>query len=308
MSRTKAGTLGVRALKQKCAGLVSSVRNRGVASEHEIEKNRPGGEGNPDRSIWGWLHYHSVLHRYLERENIAAGRSVRPDQRSKQGQASSPGEEEVLLSMIGNIAERVHLSTPLGEDRSITDLTVEPKGLLAFVEIDALDQDCRWLAARLVVLQELADTGGASPTDLQAAQLVAQRIVELQARLVWIVTSPGSRCPYDAVREASPSVPAHLLDLDPLDLTRILITHRRVNGARTMALAPFVPKDKPSLASPSWSVFIAATAREIKEDPEVLLRDWSLQKIVASAALAAKARLDAEEQAKKEAAAKSKTA
>jgi hypothetical protein len=289
----KRSTIGVRALQKRCADLVTSVRNRALASELELTSLAPGGERNPGRTIDEWLYYFAVLHRFLEREQIAAGRSVRPDQR-KGDRAAGATDAFDLLADIGGVGERVDLRIPVDEGR-VTSLTVEPKGMLALVEIHELDRDCRWLGARLSVLQEVEDDGLATPNDLQAMSDCARRIAEYVARIVWILTTPGAWCPYDPSRDAEPSAPAHLKDLDLLDLTRILMAHRRINGDADAALALYLPSRSAEKAPPmTWSVFYAATSREINVDSEVLLKHWSRKKVIVQAVLAAKARMDAE--------------
>ncbi len=298
----RAAVLTARALKHKCAGVVTSVLNKGCASEREIEEFRPGGERNKDLTVWGWLHFYTVLNRWLEREEVQIGRSRRPDQRKQELAGLPPGTNEIdAMAMLGGQGERLELITPLTDPagKRVEFLTIDPKGIEALIEIDHLNMDSRWLGARLTVLQELIDAGLGSAGDVQAAQATARRIVDLLGRMVWVLTSPGPECPYDPVRDVEPDVPPHFKTLDDLDLTRFLLMHQRVHGTRLRALEAYVPRTSEARASqPGWAVFIAATAREIHEDPEHLMKHWALQKIVASAALAARARLDAEAAAK----------
>ena len=292
MSRPRASVITARALKDRCAGVVTSILNRQLATKEDVDAWRPGGARNADTTVWGWFAFHSQLMALSERDHLQAARRE---------SANRSGTDEVaLLAMLGGRGESFDLVTPLPDgELEVLALTVWPKGLQALTEVQDLDQDCRWLAARLVVLQELIDEGLASAGDLQAAEQTSARIVEYTARIAWILTSPGAECPYDPGVGPGDAMPKRYLHLDPLDLTALLLVHRRVNNARLLALAPFIPRDPASAkAAQSWAVIMAATGREIHEDPEHLIKAWPLQKVVASAALAAKARLDAEAAAK----------
>lgn len=315
MARVKGGTIGVRALKERCAGLVSSVRNRGLASEHELERNKPGSEGNPDRTVWGWLHYHSVLHRYSERENIAAGRSVRPDQRKSDAAAAAgailEGDDEAFLAALAGTGRNVMLVRPIAtDDRLITELTVYPKSRAALLEIHLLDEDIQWVHTRLAHLWDANDRGVAT-AEQQALLAPAQhRIAKLQRRIVWILTHGHgdctAMCPYEPDAIGNPEEPYWLSALDEYDIARILLAHRRVNELAIAHLSAYMPKDlEHGKAKPlvRWSTFVAATASETGRDPEVLNKRWALSKVVTEAVLSAKAKREAFEAAKAAAAA-----
>jgi hypothetical protein len=312
-----------KALKERCARDASSVLNRGLASENELAALTPGGERNPDRSVWGWLHYYVCLHRFLERENVAAGRSVKPDQRRSPGQDT--GDElpdaELVLAMLNSEGETLMLKSPLrvgefsgfsgapkkGDDEHEPDvrigfLTVEPKGISALTEIERLHTDTRWLTARLAVLHDAMSAGVATAEDLHAATLTAERLVEYQARIVWILTSDGPECPYDPTRDADVEAPRHLRSIDPVDLTRLFLVAHRVQGERVALLKSFIPRDTKSRdGAANWGHLAGAVARGMNADPEHLIKHWSREKVVATAALAAIDRTAAEKAAKERA-------
>lgn len=301
----RSNVLTVRTLKAKCADYASSARARKLVSERELEDFHPGGARNADTTVHGWFYYACVLQRWHEREQIAAGRSVRPDQVPGSGNAgATPMDESTLLEMLSSRGKAVTLVTPIpGPDGPITELVVGAKSFEALAEIDDLDHDCAWLSPRVAVLRTLAEQGLAKPEDLELTSRCVERCSELVARIVWILTADGAACPYDPARDFPESVPRHLFAIDTLDLTRLLLAHREVNGTRLQALQHFIPSkgSADNTLRSSWSLFIASTANEIHQDPETLVRRWSLQKVVAAATLAARARLDAQDAAKAEA-------
>lgn len=304
--RGGAGVIGVRALQERCTGLVSSVLNRGLASEREVNEFRPGGEKNPDTTVWGWNFFQVKLHRWLEREQIAAGRSVRPDQVKTPEKSAADvlaSDDQDMLNAMAGVGRNVALVRPidLPDGTVLREITVYPKGRLALQEIHLLDEDVQWVHRKLQHLWHANDEGFATAEMLAAIAPGQRRILELQRRIVWILSTPGAWCPYEPDAIENPEVPGWTGALDEFDFTRILLAHRYVNELQIAHIAAHIPKGGD--AKPArFSTFVAATAQETGHDPEELQKRWSLAKVYATAALAAKAKREALDAAKKAAA------
>jgi hypothetical protein len=217
--------------------------------------------------------------------------------------ASAPGSGNDLRAAfaLGAQPQRVlrHLPDEHGNPRY---LAVHPKSFNALVHISARDEQVGFLSREVSRL-------GASGTP-EALDAYVRGLVEIERQqkiMVWSVTHPGCKLPYDPKVVTEPDVPADagLDDLTTLDVVEVIRGHLDVNQRGLMALRTLLGDEAPDgeFKRASWSVFFSNTGAELGIRPGALMEDWALAEVMIMVRSANAARKEAIENARPHAAA-----
>ena len=292
MAPTK-GTQGTKArkfrfadLREKCRILASVVDTAGVATEAEVRTVRPGSPENPDRGVWGWLHYHANLVAFNARTASA------------RGLGESEGLEDPEQLILKALRRQPETLEPVAAGRhGVPDrLVVCPKGL------DALF----WFHEKDRIIARLSDTHAQlearrGEVDPELAERAATELTYQTLLLVWAACTDGPWLPFDPYHDRHPELPAWLYALDMRDAVAVVRLFQEVNGGRLRALSALMPSAAPDGSSPpraSWSVFGSALSMEIGVPVSTLLRDWTLGEVLAQVHISAGAKQEAMDRAK----------
>ncbi len=273
-------------LREKCKILASVVDTSGVATEAEVRAVRPGSPENPDRGVWGWVHYHANLVAF----------NARTETRSAAGGALGEDPEQLILKAqrrVPEVMEPVAAGTHGVPDR----LVVPPKGLDALFWFHEKDI----LAARLVDALETL-RARQDHVDPELEERVSTELAYENQLLAWASCAEGPWLPFDPYRDSRPELPAWVRALDPRDLVAVNRLFHEVNGGRMRALVAFMPGKRPDgdgdAPRASWSVFASSVAMEMSVPVSTLLRDWTLGEVLAQVHVAATAKQDAMDRAR----------
>lgn len=277
-------------LREKCKILASVVDTSGVATEAEVRAVRPGSPENPDRGVWGWVHYHANLVAF----------NARTATRSAAGGTGAEDPEQLILKALRRAPETME---PVGAGtHGVPDhLIVTPKGADALFWFH--DKDL--LLARLVDALE-ALRARQDQLDPELEERASGELSYQNHLLAWAACAEGPWLPFDPYREARPELPPWVRALDPRDLVTVNRLFQEVNGGRTRALVAFMPSKRPDgdgvAPRASWSVFASSVAMEMSVPVSTLLRDWTLGELLAQVHVAATAKQDAMDRAREDAA------
>lgn len=285
----KAGTNGRKFrftdLREKCRILASVVDTAGVATEDELRAVRPGSPENPDRGVWGWVHYHANL--------------VAFNARLASRQASGEGGEDPEQLILKALRRQPETLEPVAAGREGVPerLVVCPKGF------DALF----WFHEKDLVLARLADAHGRLQRSqgadaLELSERVAAELAYQTGLLVWAACADGPWLPFDPYREPHPVLESWLAALDPRDVVGVVRLFQEVNGGRLRLLSALMPDATPEDGEQplraSWSVFASALSMELSVPVSTLLRDWTLGEVLAQVHISAGAKQAAMDRAK----------
>lgn len=271
-------TLPVAVLRAECEFFARSIcALTGGELPDEVAATRPGGSGNPERGPTGWLvHYRSLVAEHARRTQRAT--------------AGTPADAVGLAIL----AERPLTRTSLvpGEDGGPRRLTVYPKSYETLRHMAARDAQLGFL---LPLQQLLLVDPDAVPSEAGA---LAAGILDEHRLLAWIAMHPGVGIPWDPTAEPPAELPAHVLDLRPIEIHQVRRMHEEVNHHQLMRvrelLEPGDP-DQPNLSG--WSAFFVGAAELLGEPERVLMRDRSLASVILRVQLKASERRKAEQAA-----------
>jgi hypothetical protein len=269
-------------LKEKCRALEDVVRGAGIASTDELDAHRPGGEENGDKGQWGWIHWHAQLVRInAEAYRSTSFRGADPEQTILAALRREPLAVELVLK---------------DAPGAPNPLYIHPKGIDALMWFHEKDQTLTALGALHNALER-----NPSPEDV-AGRLgdVMQEITYQHRLLTWCASHPEPWLPFDRFKTAAPNVPKWTEALDAYDLLRVVQRVRTVNGGRLEALKGMITFDSPGDRPMSWSVFGASIARDENTSTPKVLRNRSLEELVATVALDANQKREAAERARRE--------
>lgn len=258
----------------------------------ELERWKPGGAENPGRDAYGWLAYYRRLHREI------AARQGRPGSRAA---APAPNDVELATRLNAAMLEQpVPVTLELPDETGVRPtVTVRPLSYDSLAFLDALDRQLARLAREADRLAE-SDV----PADAAAFMRARQEICWLQRVFCWVLTSDAApRLPFDPVTTPDPSAPEWTERLTVVDVVRVLAAHHAVH-ARTLSLLNGLlrPGEDDSDRRPgSWQTFFSGLEAESNEPAKHFMRDRALPALLASRVLAADARRQAMDDAKRRA-------
>jgi hypothetical protein len=283
-----ARSIPLRDLKAECSIMERSVLQGNAAAKDELVAHRPGGAANGDRTVRGWLRYFAVLHRrhaMLMEQPLAAD------------------ADQLLLSALRSEPQRVLLVTQAPDDSGApATLAVYPKSFEALVEIQKHDALLEWVSLRYMYLHE-HQRAHTDADYLAFSQRALDEMTYQYQLLAWIVTTPGPGLPFDPLGGEIPEIPAHIRRLDVLDLLALLRAHATVNAVRLRVLRSLMAADTPGTTErqrPTWAMFFANAAVDLKTSTRALMRDHSLAEVLAMLQLHHVSSRDAIEDAKRE--------
>lgn len=261
-----------RELKEKCDLIAQTLRFGGLASEQDLADYLPGGAENNDASseIKAWIFCYANYIRFCER--------IGEDGDTRREQAV----EDDVIAALRDAPEVVTLQ---GSTDAFT-VSVYPKSFDALDFIAQRERRIEWLIEQRekIARRSLAKTPG-------LLDAVGSEITYQYGLIVWSVTNPGPRLPFDD-REIPDSLPDWIADLSPTDILLLNRAFQRVNAVRLFALkmqldARDTRKDEDRRSS--WSSFFGTRAEQSHIDAGVLMRDKSLVSQLAAALLNADA-------------------
>lgn len=270
-------------LREKCKILASVVDTSGVATEAEVRAVRPGSPENPDRGVWGWVHYHANLVAFNARTGSRAA-SVDAD------------PEQVILKALRREPETME-PVNAGRHGVPEQLAIAPKGLDALFWFHAKDLLLGWLTESLERVRARTDAIDPELGERFATELSYQNLL-----LAWAACAEGPWLPFDPYRTPRPELPTWVSALDPRDIVGIVRRFQEVNGGRLRALSALMTagdQGKDNAPRASWSVFGASVAMELGVPVSTLLRDWTLGEVLAQVHLSADAKQSAMDRARK---------
>jgi hypothetical protein len=263
-------------LRAECTLLERAVRSAHCATDESLAPHRPGGERNPGRDARAWLAYYRHLHR------IHAVGTYQPA-------AGGPAEtERALLAALRSEPVRVELSVT-DADGTPRAVFVHPKSAHCLLHLSARDRVLAWLAERAARL-------GTSdrPDDLPLFARVNREMAYQLAVFASIVCHPGPGSPYHDDAERPEPAP-WALELNPVDVARIVAAHLEVNSQRLAALSALVSArhQDGGPVTRSWGVFFGYAASELHVASDAVMRDRSLASVLAQLATTGAARTEA---------------
>lgn len=264
-----------RELIERCERLEAHVRHQQLATAAELAEYRPprwvwvaAGPGQPRKRravpIFRWVFYYAQLVRFCGRIESRETVGMEADAAILQALRCEPK------------------SVPLGGDLV---LEVHPKSFNALLNVHARDKLLHWLNVRYAALAD-AEHGAEA---LQFLERVAAEISYQYGLLAWTATADGPGLPFDPRADERPDVPPALRTLEPFQLFRLHQAFIEVNAARLQALERLVSPaaEEGPTARPTWSGFFSNLAMKWEVDPQVLMADHALVKLLAMVKLAA---------------------
>lgn len=256
-------SLPLTEIRAECKTLEAAVRARHLASEADLEAERPGSPANPDPGPRGWLRFYGTLRTWHERQAATAGPAT-----------ADGGIEAAILRAVTERPETVTLSS-LDEHGQPRVVQCYPKSHRALLVLHTRDV-CYSAACR--EFRRLQEHGG--PEHLALLERVAERMTEQLLQVVWAITHPGPWLPFDPWSTAE-TPPAWLSLLAPLDLVAILLGHKRVNHDQLDYLSQLVggltpPDLRPEPGLLGFGAWIVQISEATGVPLEVVERDRTL--------------------------------
>jgi len=208
--------------------------------------------------------------------------------RSEWHESRTEEAEALVLQALREEPEKLELMS--GET-----VHVYPKSFDALLWFRDVDFFVQWLGVRIEALRQAIEDGTITPEmSPEPLQLIedGDRELSLQiARLCYAACDFGIHVDREAVKEP----PHHYLDLDSIDIIRILTAFNQVNASRLtpipMIVGPRKP-DKDGNRPVGWSVFFSTSARHYKVDIRELMSNRSLASLLAEVQLSQPTDLD----------------
>lgn len=272
-------------LKAECVNLERDVLRRSLASEAELEPNRPGKEKNTARDARGWLNYFRVLSRIHARGEASNSDEARA--RADAQVLSALRDEPIRVDLIQAVQELPIADEELPEP--ITHLYVYQKSLDALLHAHALDRQIAWLLLQKDRVEEAGARGMPGASELH--ERVAEVIAYTYGLVVWIFTSSGPQMPYvPGEGKADPVLPDYVRQLHPMDVVQIANASMK-HHARLAALQVLLDKKSRNEGGrrPSWSQFVGSLAVEMDTDSVQIMKHRSLGSLLAAVQLNADA-------------------
>lgn len=274
-------------LEMDCRVLEASLRQLGVTPE-DIDPHRPGSAQNQDTSARGWLRLYTALQRkhalLMERQSV-------------------PEDDDLLVAALRAEPVRV-LQGTLGVERGDElkldrVMAVYPKSFDALMEMQKRDDLIGWLAVRYLFLRERSEISH-NANLLEFSQRVLDELTYQYQVLVWIATAPGCGLPFDDMGVTRPEVPEAIRKLDVFEIVEVVRAHSMANAMRLRVLRTMLTPDKSPTdrVRPTWAMFFANAAMDLKRPAQELMRDLSLVEVLAQLQLHAVANKDARDDAK----------
>src|SRR6185503_2729247 len=120
------------------------------------------------------------------------------------------------------------------------------------------------------------------------------------AVIIWSLSTPGHKLPFDPRELPRPTPPAWPKDLDSLVVAKFLRAHHEVHGRRLLALSALIEVDEKGDVA-SWNTFFSVTAMRMNGNATDLVEDRDLIGLLMQVAQAADAETKAIERAKADA-------
>lgn len=277
-------SVSVAELKAECVLLERDVLRRSLATEAELEPNRPGKEKNTARDARGWLNYFRVLSRCHARGEHSHGDEARA--RADAQVLSALRDEPVRVDLIQPVQE-----LPVADEETpepITFLYVYQKSLDALLHAHGLDRQIAWLLLQKERVEDAGSRGMPRASELH--EKVIDAIAYTYGLVVWIMTSPGPAMPYEPGGRTDPALPDYIRQLHPMDVVQIANGAMK-HHARLAALQVLLdPKSRNETGKrPSWSQFVGSLAVEMDTDSVQIMKHRSLGSLLAAVQLNADA-------------------
>lgn len=255
-------------LESECDQLERSVRFERLASEAEIDTQRPGSEKNPDKTIYGQLRYYGWLSRLHARGT------------HKQSEMAREKADALILAAYEEKPEPVQLVRPVD---GRTEVLVYPKSFSALLDAGVCDRRiAQCTAIRDVMLRQ------PKPGDRAYAEQAERAYRHFSRTFIWIATHPGAGVPYDW-DAPDPAPPEWTALLDSRDVIGIIQAFIAVNLLAMKALDILTHPDPITDGGvrPTWSEWFAGMAKEMNTDPKHLMRNRSFVGLLAAQGVAA---------------------
>lgn len=277
-------SISVAELRANCVNLERDVIRRSLATEEELEPNRPGKEKNNARDAQGWLRYFAVLHRFHARGEGSSSDEARA--RADAQVLAALRDEPIRVDLLQPVQE-----LPIADEEPpdpIEYLYVWPKSLDALLHAHALDRQLAWLLIQKDRVEEAGARG--MPRSSELHEKVTEAITYTYGLLAWIMTSSGPAMPYTVDGRRDPELPDYVRQLHPADVAQIANASMK-HHARLAALQLLLDKRSRHEGGkrPSWSQFIGALSVELNTDSVQIMRYRSLGSLLASVELSADA-------------------
>lgn len=265
-------------LRAECLTLERGVLRQGLASADELAPWKPGGESNTGKDARAWLSYFAKLHRVHARGEKAelANAGFDPHDLNDRRVLDALRNDPIPVDLLDRVTR--------DDGTLLGTVHVYAKSLDALLHVHALD---RVLAQLLVKKSQLELVmGPTSDVVLKTAEVIAYTY----HLLAWIVTTPGPEMPW-APDDVDPAPPSWVAQLQPWDVVRICQATQE-HQLRLAALSQLVDVKTPAEGGtrPSWSMFIANLAMEMKEPAGRLMKHRALIELLATVHLVSAAR------------------
>ena len=262
-------------LKAECVTLERGVLRSGFATEADLKRWKPGGEDNSGRDARAWLTYYARLHRWHSKGERSDGENgFDPHDMNDRRVLDALRNEPVPVRLIDAIVI---------EGEPVRDTVhVYAKSLDALLHVHALDRTLAMLMMKKLQLEQVL--GPASELLTRTIEVISYSY----QLLVWIVTSPGPEMPWEA-DNVDPIPPMWITKLQAWDVIRICqaTQEHQLRLAALSALVDVKSQNETGGTRPSWSMFVANMAMEMKEPggANTLMKHRALVELLASVQL-----------------------
>lgn len=276
-------------LRAQCQALVQSVQADRLASADDLAAFAPGGARNPGTDVVAWLQWYGTLRAWRGGPRVDARESTPTTAVDREAR------EAEIMQALGDVPETVLLiEAPLQADGEPHYVTVHPKGWDAVAWLMCVDSRLTHWNTKRAEYEQRQD-------DSDLLERISAEIIWLYKLIVWGVTTPDAFLPFDPFTITDDTdLPEWLGALHPIDLARIHAAFTRVQQVRMLSLRALMtePTDGTKPERPSW-VTLYTQLEDAKHIPtNVLMRDHSIPRLMAQAAIAGDTRKRAMKEAR----------